>query len=80
MASGSNDLSILDDDTAPIIKLIQAGDIEFYPSAMANKSEIGQGDTDTDISYIALRNASGTLCYIYPDSAGTGIVVTTTKP
>jgi len=43
-------------------------------------AEIGRGTTDTDITYIALRNADGTKCYIYPDAAGTGIVVSTTKP
>lgn len=42
--------------------------------------ELGRGATDTDISYLALRNAGGTLCYVYPDSTGTAIVVTTVKP
>lgn len=42
--------------------------------------EIGRGETDTDITYIALRNASGTKVYIHPDAAGTAITVTPTKP
>lgn len=42
--------------------------------------EVGRGVTDTDITYIALRNASGTKVYIYPDAAGTAITVSTTKP
>lgn len=43
-------------------------------------AEIGRGGTDTDIGYIALPNASGTKCYVYPDAAGTAITVSTTKP
>lgn len=42
--------------------------------------EIGRGITDTDITFIALRNAGGTQCFIYPDAAGTGITVTSTHP
>ncbi len=42
--------------------------------------EYGRGATDTDITYIALRNASGTKCYIYPNAAGNDITVSTTKP
>jgi len=41
---------------------------------------IGRGTTDTDITYIALRNSAGTLCYIYPATAGNAIVVQTTVP
>jgi hypothetical protein len=41
---------------------------------------IGRGVTDTDITFGAMRNAGGTMCYVYPDAAGTGIVVTTTVP
>jgi len=43
-------------------------------------AEMGRGTSDPDITYLALRNANGTRCYIYPDAAGTGIVVTTTHP
>jgi hypothetical protein len=41
---------------------------------------LGRGVTDTDITYLALRNANGTKCYIYPNATGNGIVVSTTKP
>ena len=41
---------------------------------------VGRGTTDMDITYIALRNAAGTKTYIYPDAAGTGITVSTTRP
>jgi hypothetical protein len=43
-------------------------------------AELGRGTTDADITYLALRNANGTKCYIYPNSAGNGIVVSTFKP
>jgi hypothetical protein len=43
-------------------------------------AELGRGGSDTDITYLALRNANGTKCYIYPNAAGNGIVVSTTKP
>lgn len=43
-------------------------------------AEIGRGATDTDITYLALRNASGTKVYISPNAAGTGVDVSTTKP
>lgn len=42
--------------------------------------EIGRGTTDLDITYIALRNASGTKTYIYAAANGTSITVTPTKP
>lgn len=43
-------------------------------------SSRGRGTTDTDITYITLHNASGVECYIFPDGAGTGITVQTTRP
>jgi hypothetical protein len=49
-------------------------------TSQPEQAEIGRGVTDTDITYIALRNASGTKSYIYPNSGGTGITVSTTKP
>lgn len=49
-------------------------------STQSEQAEIGRGATDTDITYIALRNATGVKCYVYPNSGGTGITVSTTKP
>ena len=40
---------------------------------------IGRGTTDTDVTFIALRNPAGTLYYCYPDGTGTW-VCSTTKP
>jgi hypothetical protein len=39
-----------------------------------------RGVTDPDISGWIMTNASGTVCYVYPNSAGNGITVSTTKP
>ena len=41
---------------------------------------IGRGETDQNITYIALYNTNGVLSYCYPNAAGTGIIVTPTKP
>jgi len=42
--------------------------------------EVGRGTTDTDIVYLALRNADGELAYIFPNALQTGIVVQAAKP
>ena len=42
--------------------------------------EIGRGTTDTDVVYLALRNADGELAYIYPNAAQNAIVVQAAKP
>jgi len=39
-----------------------------------------RGTTDTDITGWITTNANGDTCYCYPDAAGTGIIVSTTKP
>lgn len=41
---------------------------------------IGRGTTDTDITFIALRNSAGNLIYISPNTAGTGLDVSSTRP
>ncbi|MFH2036754.1 MAG: dockerin type I repeat-containing protein [Candidatus Zixiibacteriota bacterium] len=43
-------------------------------------AELGRGTSNTNITYMALRNANGTKCYIYPDPTGNTIIVSTTKP
>ena len=40
----------------------------------------GRGATDPNITYISLYNTNNVLCYIYPNAAGTGIIVSATKP
>lgn len=43
-------------------------------------ASIGRGDTDDDITYITLHNDSGVECFIYPNAAGNGVIVQTTRP
>lgn len=40
----------------------------------------GTGTVDPDITFIALRNADGEKCYIYPNAAQNAIIVSATKP
>jgi len=39
-----------------------------------------RGETDTDITGWIMTNENGDTCYCYPNAAGNGMVVTTTKP
>ena len=41
---------------------------------------VGRGETDTDITYQTLINEGGDPCFIYPNAAGNGIIVTQTRP
>lgn len=40
--------------------------------------ELGRGETDTDITYIGLYDAAGTLYYVYIDTGA--VTASTTKP
>jgi hypothetical protein len=51
--------------------------VKFAPNV---EITLGRGATDTDITFIALRNADGELCYVYPNAAQNAIVVSATKP
>lgn len=70
------------------IKQTDTNTIQFVDGAASTSStaplvenaEFGRGSSDLDITYLALRNASGTKVYIYPNSGGTGLTVTTTAP
>lgn len=41
---------------------------------------VGRGESNPLITYSAHFNSNNVLCYIYPNAAGNGIVVTTVKP
>lgn len=41
---------------------------------------VGRGETDTKKTYIELKNTNGTSCFLYPNDAGDGVVVSTVKP
>ena len=57
-----------------------AVDFVFSPSSYSNSIGLGRGDSDTDITYILLKNEGGTSVYIYPNAAGNGVTVSTSKP
>lgn len=40
----------------------------------------GRGTTDRKVTYIMLHNTNGTRCFIYPNSSGTGLIVTPVNP
>jgi hypothetical protein len=42
--------------------------------------DVGRGESENALGYIALRNELGVLCYLYPNDTGDGIVVATVKP
>lgn len=48
--------------------------------ADGSDAAIGEGVTDTDITYLRLRNASGASAYIYPNAARNGITVSANRP
>jgi hypothetical protein len=87
----ANELSI-DDETQDTSRMVieRSGKVGIGTKSPEEKlhiwwgtnvdAELGRGVSDTDITYLALRNANGTKCYIYPNAAGNGIVVSTTKP
>jgi len=56
------------------------GETKIILDPLGVTAVIGRGDTDLDITYIQLFNANATPCYIYPNGAGNGIIVTTVKP
>lgn len=43
-------------------------------------SAFGRGVSDPNVTYLALYNTNNTKIYIYPDAAGTGLIVTSVKP
>lgn len=54
--------------------------LESLTDAKGPVAEIGRGVTDPAITYVALYNTNGTKCYLFPNEAGNGTIVSTTKP
>ena len=54
--------------------------LENLTDAKGPVAEIGRGVTDPRITYFALYNTSGVKCYCFPNAAGNGLTVSTTKP
>ncbi len=44
------------------------------------KGAFGRGETDQDITYFEAMNEAGVPCFIYPNAAGNGIIVSTSRP
>ena len=66
-----------DDNT---IQLVDGAASTSSTATLQEVATFGRGTSDLDITYLALRNASGTQVYIYPNSGGTGVTVSTTAP
>jgi len=66
------------------LKQLDNGDLEFsdlYESKTPPNVIIGRGTTDTDVSFVGVRDKGGTLRYIYPaTSAGGTVFCTTSRP
>lgn len=43
-------------------------------------ARVGRGQTDRNITYLALKNTNGTTIYTYPNAAGDGLITTSVLP
>ena len=59
---------------------VNGHDTKVFCDASGIVAEIGRGETDADITFLALRQEDGTRTYLYPNAAGNGLIVTATKP
>lgn len=59
-----------------------SGDDEEFSIDFGGGVEIafGRGTTDTDITYIRLKNADGESAYVFPNATQDGITVQSTRP
>lgn len=62
------------------LQLIDGAASTSSTATLVENAEFGRGTSDLDITYLALRNASGTKVFIYPNAGGTGVTVSTTAP
>jgi hypothetical protein len=70
--------------------MVIQGDVGIGTTSPQEKLDIGyasgvflrafRGTTDTDITGWIMTNENGDTCYVYPNAAGNGIEVSTTKP
>jgi hypothetical protein len=70
--------------------MVIQGDVGIGTTSPQEKLDIGyasgvflrafRGTTDTDITGWIMTNENGDTCYVYPNAAGDGITVSTTKP
>lgn len=65
------------------VKQLDNGDVELTDDqggANAPAVIFGRGTTDTDVTFLALRNSDGELTYILPNAAQNAIVVQAGRP
>ncbi|KKN02348.1 hypothetical protein LCGC14_1118610 [marine sediment metagenome] len=77
--AGSAGMHIMDEGES-ITKIAHGSIVSELDGGPGPGVEIKRGATDSDITYIALRNADGTLVYIYPNPTGLGVHASTAKP
>jgi hypothetical protein len=56
------------------------GPAKFVEDAKGLVVEFGRGASDPRITYFALFNTNGTKCYVFPNAAGDGVLVSTVQP
>jgi hypothetical protein len=59
---------------------LSGGDIKTVDDEVAEVGAFGRGVSDPNVTYVKLYNDAGVACYIYPNAAGDGIVVSTVQP
>ncbi len=60
--------------------VLSGGDVKSGEDERGEVWAEGRGVNDLNITYLKLYNTNGTACYIYPNAAGTGIIVSPTQP
>jgi len=75
---GDNILEIKNTDDDIIFSVDESDTKITYDTDLYIKSF--QGETNTNITGWIMTNSGGTICYVYPNSDGNGIEVSTLKP
>lgn len=78
----------LNDTRAPLLtggarhemREIGAEETKVYVDALGVVAVIGRGETDVNVTYVALKNTNGDTVYAYPNAAGNGWQLSTVKP
>ena len=69
--------------SSPPVTTVATASATITPSPIAlpdARAYVGDGTSDPDIAFIALRNSAGVQVFIYPNSTGNGLVVSTVHP
>lgn len=57
-----------------------SGETKVFLDTLGVVAIVGRGETDPNLTYVAMKNTSGTLVYAYPNAAGNGLQFSTVKP